>query len=264
MNKTRNRVYFAVMCASLLAGQTVWADAEKRGDAPTRIGSQDAEAILDAMATFLSKAQRFSMTIRTGYDAVQASGQKIEFNEERKILISRPDYFRSDIRQSDGDSGVVVFDGKAVTVFNANDNVYAKLERTGSVDDTIRYIVGELGMRVPLARLLVTTLPAELKRSVISADYVEKNTLTEVPMDHIAAQTRDVNFQVWVDAGEKPLPRRVVITYKHAAGQPQFWAELSNWNFAPEVSDELFRFTPPAGAEQIPVMTPVARTGGVR
>ena len=48
-----------------------------------------------------------------------------------------------------------------------------------------------------------------------------------------------------------PLPRRLVITYRHADGRPQFWAQFSDWNLAPEVPDALFAFTPPAGAAQI-------------
>ena len=48
-----------------------------------------------------------------------------------------------------------------------------------------------------------------------------------------------------------------VITYKEEAEQPQFWADLSNWNLAPEVSDALFTFTPPAGAERIQFLAEV-------
>ena len=63
--------------------------------------------------------------------------------------------------------------------------------------------------------------------------------------------SRGVDFQVWVAQGSQPLPRRIVITYKEETGQPQFWADLSNWNLAPEVSDTLFTFTPPDGADRI-------------
>jgi hypothetical protein len=42
-----------------------------------------------------------------------------------------------------------------------------------------------------------------------------------------------------------------VITYKNAEGQPQFWAQLSDWNLSPDVPDSLFVFTPPEGASKI-------------
>ncbi|MBV8173453.1 MAG: DUF2092 domain-containing protein, partial [Verrucomicrobia bacterium] len=62
---------------------------------------------------------------------------------------------------------------------------------------------------------------------------------------------RGVDFQVWVAQGNQPLPRRIVITYKDEPGQPQFWAHLSNWNLAPVISDALFAFTPPNGADRV-------------
>ena len=58
----------------------------------------DAKALLLRMADHLAKAQRFSVTMETGYDAVQSSGQKIEFGETRKILLSRPDNLLRSIR----------------------------------------------------------------------------------------------------------------------------------------------------------------------
>jgi len=43
----------------------------------------------------------------------------------------------------------------------------------------------------------------------------------------------------------------VVITYKKLDGRPQFWAQFSDWNLKPKVSDKLFRVTPPEGAVKI-------------
>ena len=110
--------------------------------------------------------------------------------------------------------------------------------------------------------MLLSTLPTELDNLAVSADYVETTTITDVPCDHLAVRTnRGVDFQVWVAQGNEPLPRRVVITYKDATGQPQFWADLSNWNLAPEVSDELFTFTPPEGADRIQFLAELGSAG---
>jgi hypothetical protein len=93
---------------------------------------------------------------------------------------------------------------------------------------------------------------------VFPQTYVETTTITDVPCDHLAARTAaGVDFQVWVAQGSEPLPRRIVITYKNENGQPQFWADLSKWNLAPDVSDALFSFTPPNGAERIQFLAEV-------
>ena len=50
----------------------------------------------------LSQAQRFSVTLDIGFDAVQDSGRKIEFGETRQIVLRRPDRLRVDATKRDG------------------------------------------------------------------------------------------------------------------------------------------------------------------
>ena len=219
---------------------------------------QRAMAILKNMSEYLARAERFSVTIRDGYDAVQQSGQKVEYGAVRKVTVSRPDRLRFEVERSDGAKALVIFNGKDITVYTPNKNVYATVSRPGTLDQAIKYAVDDLKIQLPLATMLLSTLPSELDNLVVSADYVETTTITDVPCDHVAARTsRGVDFQVWVAQGSEPLPRRVVITYKNEPGQPQFWAELSNWNLAPDVSDALFTFTPPSGADRIQFLAEV-------
>jgi hypothetical protein len=243
--------YAALSVASLMNMMVPLLVAQEQQSTPPA-SEQSALAILKNMSEYLAKAERFSVSIRDGYDAVQQSGQKVEFGEVRKVTVSRPDRLRIEVERSDGEKGLVIFNGKDLTVYTADKNVYATVSRQGTLDQAIKYALDDLKVRVPLAMMLLSTLPSELDDFVVSADYVETTTITDVPCDHLAVRTaKGVDFQVWVAQGSEPLPRRIVITYKEEAGQPQFWADLSNWNLAPEVSDALFTFTPPAGAERI-------------
>ncbi len=219
----------------------------------------EAMAILGRMAERLAGAEGFSVSIRSGYDVVQETGQKIEFGEQRRVILSRPGGLRVAAEQSDGDRRVIVFDGTTISVLDPDQNVYAQVENTGSVDDAVRYLVRDLQVRVPLAVLLVTSLPDDLTRRIESLDYVEHDRLTEAPTDHLAGRTADVDFQIWIAREGEPLPRRVVITYKHADGQPQFWAVLSDWKLSPEVPAAELAFTPPPGAERIPFVMRVPK-----
>jgi hypothetical protein len=218
----------------------------------------EAMPILKKMSEYLAQAGRFSVSVRNGYDVVQESGQKIEFGEVRKVTVSRPDHLRIETERSNGEKGLVIFDGKQITVYLPNENLYASASKPGTLDEAIQYAVSDLKIRVPLAMMLLSTLPSEIDSRVASADYVEKTTILDVPCDHLAVRTRQgVDFQVWVAQGEQPLPRRIVITYISETGQPQFWADLSDWNLAPEISDGFFAFTPPNGAERIQFLAEV-------
>ena len=242
---------FALPVVSLMIVIVPVLAAQAQNSTPSA-SEQRAMTILKNLSQYLAQAERFSVTIRDGYDAVQQSGQKIEYGEVRKVTVSRPDRLRFEFERSDGEKGLVIFNGKDLTVYTANNNAYATVSRPGTLDQAVKYAIEDLKIRVPLAMMLLSTLPSELDNLVVSADYVEPTTITDVPCDHVAVRTsRGVDFQVWVAQGSQPLPRRIVITYKDEPGQPQFWADLSNWDLAPEVSDALFTFTPPDGADRI-------------
>jgi hypothetical protein len=167
--------------------------------------------------------------------------------------------------RSDGAKTLTVFTGKEIVLIDAASNVYATAPQPGGVDQTIVHFVRDLGMRLPLAVLLVSQLPAELNDRVRSVDYVERTRINGAPSHHLAARTDTADFQVWVADGDTPVPQRVVITYKKDKGEPQFRAQLSDWNLAPAIADSTFVAEPPAGAQkvafaaQLPRVSPAAR-----
>jgi hypothetical protein len=209
-------------------------------------------AINKKMADFLSKVQSFSVTVDIGYDAVQEDGQKIEFGSVRDITIVRPNKARFDITERDGGINGFIFDGKQIFAFNGDYKVYATAQKTGTIDEAFDYFTDQLDMTLPPSQLLHNNLSAELAQLVTSLRYVDQQTIAGVPCDHLAGTTEDVDFQIWIATGEKPLPQRYIITYGGDEGEPQFRGQFSNWNLSPKVSDSVFVFTAPKGMEKIP------------
>jgi hypothetical protein len=215
---------------------------------------QQAMYILQKMARTLAEAKQFSFTLHSSYDAPQENGQMVEFGALRQIQVKRPDKLRVDVQKSDGDQRIMVFDGQQIIVHNATENVYAKAEKAGSIDDAVKYLVGVLKTPLPLARMFLANLPAELDKLVGEIDYVEQNMLTDVVTDHLAVRGRDVDFQIWIAQGKEVLPRRMVITYKNFRGDPQHRADFSNWNLSDKGVKGPFTFSPPKNAEQVPLL----------
>lgn len=269
-----------MLCLVMLHGPAMGAETAAPGNAP-RISDRQAAGqspdqatpdeqdsidehamdILNRMADALAQAQRFSVTIEGRYDVVQPdSGEKIEFGERRTVLLNRPDGLRAEALLSDGKRRLVIFDGKTISVFDPDEKVYGQVEAAGGIDGAVRHLVQDLQVRLPLALLLVSTLPDELHRRLVGLDFVERDVLTLVPANHLAGRTEDVDFQVWVAADGPPLPQRITITYKSDEGEPQYRADLTDWNLNPAVSPAQFAFTPPEGTERIPFMIRVRRT----
>ena len=215
--------------------------------------ARDAQAmtILQRMADFLSRAQHFSVTAEIGFDVVQASGEKLEFGETRQFVIRRPDRARVDITKRDGATSGFRFDGQEIAVFNTRENVYATAAKPGTLDEAIAYFLNDLDMRFPLADLFSTQLAEALAAKVRSAYNVGPERIMGVPCEHIALRGDQTDMQLWIAQGDQPLPCRLVITYRTAEGQPQFWAQFSDWNLSPDVSDAQFAFTPSEGAAKI-------------
>jgi hypothetical protein len=69
---------------------------------------------------------------------------------------------------------------------------------------------------------------------------------------------RDIDWQIWIDAGPQLTPCKLVITYKAMPTQPQFIAEFTDWDFAPRIAAPVFAPTLPAGTQKIPFQTVAA------
>jgi len=176
----------------------------------------------------------------------------IEFGETRRISLARPDRLRIDEVASDGASDLALFDGKQITVLSADDNVYAQAPQPPSIEDALVYFVRDLHMRMPLALLLSTHVSTELPILAKEVDYVESTQIRGQAAHHLAGRGDSVDFQIWIAEGTKPLPLRIVITYKLAPAQPTFAADISDWNIGPSFSGKTFQFSLPKDARKIP------------
>jgi hypothetical protein len=246
----------------LLATTSVWsAGIATAAEADDRSESQQlAGELLSGMADFLAGLPGFKVSLVCSYDVVQDSGQKIEFSELRQISLTRPDKLRVEQIGSDGAQDLVIFDGKDISIIDGELGVFSQAPQPGSIDDSVLYFVRDLGIRLPLAAMLSSRLPEEIEHRVKSVDYVEFTDILGPPAHHIAARTDTVDFQVWIADGERPLPLRIVLTYKTDPGEPQFRAQFLDWNEKAQMADDAFRFQPPDGARQImfAVQDPVA------
>ena len=63
-----------------------------------------------------------------------------------------------------------------------------------------------------------------------------------------------IDRELWIEAGESPLPRKYVVVAKTARGAPTFSAEFRSWSFETALATDAFRFEAPSGAARIPLL----------
>ncbi len=260
MIPTRVAVMRCIVLFCLLAGCA--SSSTRDQAAPQTI--KDPLVYFDRMAHHVASAQQFQTTVRMGFDVLQDWGQKIEFGERHRITIARPDRLRADILKSNGEEGMVLFDGQKVTVYHSARAVFAQAERPGTIDDVLVFFLHELEMRLPLALMFRSDFPTEMNKRLEELDIVEISAVTDPPCVHLAGRTDEIDFEVWIPETGDPLPVRITITYREEEGQPKFWADFENWDMAPGITDMAFTFTPPEGAERIPFLVEIEKALGAQ
>jgi hypothetical protein len=233
--------------ATETVARRVSAETQARIDAYTA----GAVASLKRSADFLAAQENISVQADVGYGVLQSNGQMLEFGGTRDFLMRRPDRLRIESIDRDGGVTQFFFDGKSILIDMPNEDAYVRIEKPGTYYAAMDYLVDDLGAPAPLEDFTSKNFAEGPVDRIESGFYVQRVMLDDQICEHLAWRTEEVDVQLWVREGEEPVPCRVVITYKKAEGHPEYAADFHDWNFAPEVDDELFTFTPPESAEQL-------------
>jgi hypothetical protein len=164
--------------------------------------------------------------------------------------VQRPDRFAADA-EGDTLNRSAWFDGKNITALDKAQNRYVTVEAAGTIDDAIELIEGEYGVAVPLADFLYSDPYAVLTEGILYGEYLGIHRAAGVPCHHLAFAQRQIEWQIWIEAGERPLPRKLAIAYVEEPGTPQYVATINRWNTDSEFPGDLFAFTAPEGAEKM-------------
>ena len=204
-------------------------------------------------ADFLADQRSFGVVADISFDARQTDGRLLEFGERREISIRRPDRVRVDATQRDGDVRTLYFDGSAISVDLPEHHAYVRVERPGTLYAALEHLSEELGAPVPLANLFSENFAAPLENQIAAGHYVGQAKIDGRRCEHFAFRLPEVDVQLWIEEGDRPLVARIVLTHKHDEGNPQFRATLRDWDLTLETPDELFSFEPREGSERLVV-----------
>jgi hypothetical protein len=219
-----------------------------------------ATAILKRSLDYVGGLKAFSVDTTSTIEAVLTSGQKLQFTNAATATVERPNRLVAR-RKGDVVNQVFYYDGKTLTLSNPDQKVYATVAAPGTVEATLDFARTSLDIIVPAGDLLYRNAYEMLMADVKSGFVVGKGVVAGVRCDHLAFRNGDVDWQIWLQEGDKPLPRKYVITTLDVAGQPEF-AITINWNTAPKIEGAPFAFTPPKGAKKIDFLKPTAASGG--
>jgi hypothetical protein len=228
-----------------------WAAEEAKPVAPpaakTAAMTPQPEKILQQACDFLKAAKQFSFKAEVTDDRVYTGGKKLQFAFDLEAYVQRPDKVRINAA-GDLENKQFLYNGKTITLYDKSENHYAVLEAPGTIDEAMDKTNKEYGLRISLVDLAESNTYALMTKGVKHALYVGEGVVHGVKCHHLAFDTDDIQWQIWIDAGEKPLIRKLLINQKKLPASPQWTAYFTDWNFSPQLADNLFAFTPPQGA----------------
>ncbi len=141
------------------------------------------------------------------------------------------------------------------TLHDVRADLYAQKEITADIDTAVDRMFEKFGFSVPTADLVYADPYSRLTASVDRGFHVGLHAVQGVRCHHLAFSQESIDWQIWIEDGPRPLPRKLLITYKDEPASPQYTVQLSHWDLSPHISDAYFEFHPPADAGRIEFMT---------
>ena len=210
----------------------------------------DADSVLKSMSSYLGGIKTFSVNADIDDQFITHNGQKLQLSSFATVVIERPEKFHIQRKGMIADAEFI-FDGITLTLHGRKRNIYAQIEVPGIIDDAIRAYELETGIPAPGADLLFDDPYAVLSSGVESSAYLGIAYVNGIECHHLAFREAKVDWQLWVQSGDAPLPMKYVITTKWHTGAPQYEIRFRDWDTNPQINDKRFTFSAPEGATRL-------------
>ena len=210
----------------------------------------DAKSILKAMSDYVGGQKTIEITFDSDIEVITPQLEKLQFTSSGEMLLSRPDKLRA--HRAGGHADVAMyFDGNTVTIYGKSIDSYAQFDAPGTVDQLVAALREGHGVALPGADLLLSNSYDSLVAGVLDAKHVGSGVVDGRLCAHLAFRNHDTDWQIWVESGGRPVPRKMVITSKTLNAAPQYTVRVKTWKTDVVPARNAFAFVPPATAQRL-------------
>jgi len=210
-----------------------------------------AQAALQKMTTYLRSLSAFRVQAVTTDEDVLQDGQKIQYSESVDILASIPGHLRAEVL-SDRRERVLYYDGKTLSVFAPRVGYYASIAAPPTITQLATTLDNEYDLSIPLEDLFLWGSAGWKSGGIESVMDVGPSQVNGTTCEQYALRQKDIDWQIWVQLGGYPLPRKIVISNRTDPERPEHTA-VYTWDLAPSYNDAAFAFDPPPWAHRVPL-----------
>ena len=254
LNPMLRKILAPALLAASLVAPVAFAQTAPAGAAAPAANAVDAAAIqaLKDMGAFLQTLQRFHVSTEATGERVLADGQKLQHVATAELDVARPNRLHAVIRNARSQREVI-YDGKTVTFYTPAQKYYSTVEFSEPIGGLIDTLEAKYGVQLPLQDLFLFGTPMARLDRFESAMNAGQDFIDDDLCDHYAFRQGMIDWQIWISAGGKPLPRKIVITNRADEARPQSISVI-DWNLKPAFKDSAFKFALPPGAKKIEIV----------
>lgn len=243
-----------IVVASVMMSSQMHAQATASSDI-----DPDAMTALTSMGTYLRSLKAFQVEAITTKDDVLDNGQQVQYDTHVDVVASMPDRFRISVN-GPRQQRIYLYDGKTFTIFAQRVNYYAEVPAPDTVGKLASVLDEKYDIHLPLEDLFYWGTPRSDVAAITSAIDVGPTEVGGITCEQYAFRQPGLDWQIWIQLGDFPLPKKLVITTLTDEARPVYTAVLT-WNLAPSYNDAAFQFDPPGDAHKIAIAPADASTG---
>jgi len=257
------KLALAVALTIFAAASVAWA-APAAGKKAARTAAVEPAALsaLDRMGAYLRTLKAIQLEAATQREEVLDNGLKVQFAEVTNLVARKPDRLLVDV-SSDRKERQFLYNGKQFTLWAPRVNYYATVPAPPTIDRLATALQEKFGIEMPLVDLFRWGTKDATKAGITAAMDLGPSKIGGTDCQHYAFRQEGLDWQIWIQNGDFPLPRKLVLTTTTDKARPQFQATYT-WNMAPTFNDEDFTFDPPGNALRIVFDEISPETGAAR
>jgi hypothetical protein len=222
---------------------------------PTVASSNDVNpesvAALRRMSDYLMSLKTFRLTAQSSLDVVTVDNQRVQMDATVNYKLMRPGIFID--YDSDQKARKFIYDGKQFTIYAPKLDFYATVPAPPTNREFLQTLYDKTGIELPLEDLFRWNDGDDSDIKALTSGFsVGTARIDGAPTDHWAFRGPKYDWEVWIQQGDQPLPRKLVIIDRTDPTYPTYTARLT-WTPNAPLSASDFAFVPDKDAKRIQV-----------
>lgn len=239
------------VAASLLLALASTTNVSAQAQSPATEQDPRALKALQDMGSFLRTLKHLHLIASTETDQVLEDGQSIQFSSNTEMIAIQPNKLRVSVVDRTQHK-VLYYNGKRFALFDKSQDYYASGDAPSTIDGLLDDMSSRYGVVLPLADLFRWSDSTAQNVGITSALYIDNQEIGGRLCAHYAYRQPDVDWQIWIHLGARPLPCQLVIVRQDNDAKPRHRVRYQ-WIEGQPASNDSFDFVPPPGVRSVPL-----------